>query len=382
MAPLGSNYFVFLIAALGVATADPAFAEPVVDNIYAAVQRQPSVKRIPSSTGEFAYYALEIENLCGPGSLTQAAMDWVDAATFPGYQRAVALSVTYAFPDSFPRLANVTIPLIAIANTGDRGVQNCAPITVRDVPRNQAATVRFDFSAKEAFRFLDASGVVASFGKVAGAVGGLAGYGGGVVVSGAATAVSFLAANTAPIKNLTDATNELLKLLDRDRRPRGSVKAIAETTGRVSYGSRRAEVFAVQKSYYDTLIKSRPGQPYWSIASDFTQVAQRDWNDVVRDVVNAYPAFWENMPRFCPALRNTLSAAAHSDPISIALALYYHAAANADSYNLATNRTCLSSQEFRQLSKRGWARPFENALSFQNVAWPEPGQQVAAQTIR
>jgi hypothetical protein len=349
------------------------------ERILAAVRKMP--KPVPvKGAGDYVYYELKIENLCGAGSITEAATAWVDEMTIT--ERAVAMSVTYTFPNSYPNLSDITIPLIAVANSGDRGVQNCAPITVKDIPRNQEATARFDFSTKEGFRFLDASGVLASFGKLAGAVGGIAAPGGGIVFTGAAAAVSFLTSNTKPLKDLTDSTNELLKLLDRDRKPRGVVSVIARSTGRASYLAERKEVFAVQKSYYDTLIKSEPSQPYWAIPADFSRVAGKDWNDVVRDVLNAYPAFWENMARFCPALRNTLSAAAHSDTISIAVGLYYHAAANSDSYGQIAKRTCLNTQEFKQLATRGWGRPFDGALSFQNVPWPGTPQVVAASTPR
>lgn len=359
---------------------DPADAQTTeIDRIIAAVRNRPRPVAV-TGAGDYAYYELKIENLCGAGSITEAATTWVDGQTFT--DRAVAMSVTYTFPDSYPRLSDITIPLIAVANSGDRGVQNCAPISVKDIPRNQSATARFDFSAKEGFRFLDASGAAASFGKLAGAVGGLAAPGGGVVFTGAAAAVSFLASNTKPLKDLTDATNDLLKLLDRDRKPRGVVAEIARTSGRASYRAQQREVFAVQKSYYDTLIPSDPSQPYWAIPADFSRVAGKDWNDVVRDVLNAYPAFWENMARFCPALRNTLSAAAHSDTISIAVGLYYHAAANSDSYGQVANRTCLNTQEVKLLAKRGWARPFDSALSFQSAPWPVTQQVVAANTPR
>lgn len=358
----------------------PAHAQSSpTDRILAAVQKTPKAVSV-SGAGDYAYYELKIENLCGAGSITEAATAWVDEWAIT--EKAVAMSVTYTFPNSYPNLSNITIPLIAVANTGDRGVQNCAPITVKDIPRNQEVTARFDFSTKEGVRFLDASGAVASFGKLAGAVGGLAAPGGGVVFTGAAAAVSFLASNTKPLKDLTDATNELLKLLDRDRKPRGVVAEIARSTGRASYRAQQKEVFAVQKSYYDALIKSEPSQPYWAIPADFSRVAGKDWNDVVRDVLNAHPAFWENMARFCPALRNTLSAAAHSDTISIAVGLYYHAAANSDSYGQVANRTCLNTQEVKLLAKRGWARPFDSALSFQSAPWPGAPQVVAANTPR
>src|SRR6218665_3677380 len=70
-------------------TADAQTTE--IDRIIAAVRNRPRPVAI-TGAGDYAYYQLKIENLCGAGSITEAATAWVDGQTFT--DRAVAMSVT------------------------------------------------------------------------------------------------------------------------------------------------------------------------------------------------------------------------------------------------------------------------------------------------
>lgn len=361
-----------LLAAAIMTGLSPCLAQTsseALNRVYEAVKAKPRFTAVPRTAGAYAYYNMRVDHLCGRGSISEAAIGWVDESLLPGTSRAVAMSATFTFPDAYPARPDVSVPLIAAANTGDR-IQNCDSLTFTDIPRNQRVKVRIDFAAKESFRFIDPSPVIASITKVASSVGALTAYGGAPLFAGGAAAVSFLSSNTAPITSLTSAVNELLALMDVKRSPWSTIRSIDPAIGRASYFAKRAEVFALRKEYKETLIEAQPTEAYWSIPNEISKVAKRDWNDIIRDVANAYPAFWENLEKFCPALRNTLSAAVRSDAITVALGLYYHSANYSDNYLTASGRTCLNTRETVLLSDRHWVRPFDGANSFQRVPWP------------
>lgn len=373
--------FIATAAVAVTAFAAPSYADmsPALQRVFAAVKNQPRMIQVPAASAGYVYYDMRVDRLCGSGSISEAAMNWVDEPVFPGTVRAVAMSATFSFPQAFPARPDVTVPLIVAANSGDR-IQNCDPLTFSDIPRNERLKVRIDFAAKEGFRVFDVSPIITSVGKVVTSLGALTSYGGSPVVAGGAAVVSFLTSNTQPVANLTAAVNELLTLLDVRRSPWSTIRPVESIIGRASYRDATGEVFALQKGYKETTIVSDPTGPISQIPSDFSRLVKRNWDDVVADVMNANPAFWESLDRFCPAFRRTLSRAANADQIAVALGLYYHAGSNSDSYLQApaSGRTCLNTAEIALLTSRHWIKPFDGVLSFQKAAWPGSQTQVAA----
>lgn len=376
------------IVAAAFTTPSRAEMSPALQRVHTAVRNQPTPVPVPRGAGAYSYYDMKIDRLCGSGSISEAATNWVDepafseTGRFPGTIRTIAMSVTFSFPET--DRPNVTLPLVVGASNTAERVQNCDSLIFTNIPRNEKTKVRIDFAVTEGFRLSDPSSVIGSIGRVVSALGALTGYGGSPAIAGTSAVVSFLTANTKPVTDLTNAMNELLALLDAKHKPWSTINPIEAGTGRLSHRvtprSAQSEVFAMQKGYKDTMLVSDPTGPFSQIPQDYSRLVRRNWDDIVADVMNANPAFHERLDSFCPAFRRTLSRAVNTDPVAVALGLYYHAASNSDSYLQApaSGRTCLNTSEINQLIARHWIKPFEGVLSFQKAAWPTAQTQVAA----
>src|SRR5688572_18756644 len=106
-------------------------AEARLAELNAALVAGP--RRIPA-TGSFGFYDIGIRNLCGPGSISEAAETFVNQARnafIVTEKRAVALTVTLTFSGSQVSPNVVNLPLIVLSSDTTSNVIECKDGLVR-----------------------------------------------------------------------------------------------------------------------------------------------------------------------------------------------------------------------------------------------------------
>jgi hypothetical protein len=342
-----------------------------LDAISRAVQAIPRQTIVVARSGNFGIYDLQIEKLCGGGGLSDAIINWVDAAsyseTWGGRIRIAALNIVLNFRGAKP---TVKLPLVVVANTGARGIKQCDTLLLSDVPRGQPVQVSFEFSTAEKWRFGDAKPILDALTNAVTAAAGLQAWGGAAVFGPAIqTTLSFLKADAGPVVALTQSANALLSLMDRQRAPRPTQVALNAASTRVSYTASRREVFALKKDWLPSRLRVPAGGYGYGIALAYgTAFPQKNLYTTFGTVAARFPNWTKEPEPFCTALRDTLMAETEGDRIAMNIALAEHASYQSFAYPefpdsfKARRRTCLYKAESDALAKMGWEEPFAGAF--------------------
>lgn len=360
-----------LLLGMVMAAASAAPAQ-TVDDLLTAVRNQPRTVTITESF-DGARYDLKITNLCDEGSLNRLASAYVSSGGFLDPNRAIAMTVTLKFPGANPAIKDVTVPLIAMADFGDKGTENCDSLLVSDIPRNQRVIARFDVATKEFYVISDKTALVTAFVQLSSALSSVKGlsltspWG-----AAATTAFGLIAQNAKPITDLTAAANTLLAQLDVGKSPRPQLRPLERDKARLTYVSGRRDVFSLAKeNRVSRMLLPQTANTSWqSVPDDFARPYGQLEVKLI-SVESSHAPWTSSEAEFCADLDRQLVLQTQGDQVAVAIGKAYHMYMRPDDYQ-ELKLSCLSPSQVALLRGLKYRQPFANAYSLKYVGNPKP----------
>jgi hypothetical protein len=327
---------------------------------------------------------ITVENLCGAGSLNEAARRFINERTNNWVireNRAVALTATISFAEaSAPALA--TIPLILLVPEGTKAsdgteIKNnisCNPVILGSIPKDQPLTIKLELKFKQGeFRFTDGPIKALDFiGKALNTAALL-----GPHTAAAGHGVLAFSAALAP---LTQATNEFLKLFGDEGTDIPTLYRWDRTKTRLEFKDGRTTRLALVKTFKKSTLNFTPSEPETMKAAINTKFGTPPADHLQLNYNKAnteYGAFSADptIPRFktfCIKLQSELESAYSADPSVVPVAIYYHH--YKQQQDLADKRlTCLTASQVKLLRDMGVTQePYPGAYGGPSPT-PPPG---------